>query len=65
MVALHEDAPVRFVGPVSAVLRWPEPGEHGVIQRVGEDAAHILWERSPLVVAWPNEWIEPCEPREP
>ncbi|HWC70272.1 MAG TPA: hypothetical protein VG993_03820 [Actinomycetota bacterium] len=56
---------MRFVGPVSAVLRWPEPGEHGVIQRVGEDAAHILWERSPLVVAWPNEWIEPCEPREP
>lgn len=61
MVELREDVPVRFVGPASDVLRWPMPGEHGVVQRVGQDATHIVWERSPLVLAWPNEWIEACE----
>jgi len=62
MVVLREDVPVRFIGPASDVLRWPMPGEQGVVQRVGQDATHIVWERSPLVLAWPNEWIEPCEP---
>jgi len=52
---------VRFVGPASDVLRWPMPGEHGVVQRVGQDATHVVWEHSPLVLAWPNEWIEACE----
>ena len=52
---------MRFVGPASDVLRWPMPGEQGVVQRVGQDATHIVWERSHLVLAWPNEWIEPCE----
>ncbi len=64
MVELRADVHVRFVGPVSDVLKWPMPGEQGVVQRVGKDATHIIWEHSPLVLAWPNEWIEPCDPDE-
>jgi hypothetical protein len=55
---------VRFVGPASDVLKWPMPGEQGVVQRVGKDATHVVWEHSPLVLAWPNEWIEPFDPDE-
>jgi hypothetical protein len=55
---MRPDDEVAFTGPPSDVLRWPAPGEHGVVQRVDRGVAHVLWERSPLVVAWPTEWIE-------
>ena len=47
-----------FVGPLGDALKWPVPGERGVIQRVGRDAVQVMWERSPLVMVWPAEWIE-------
>ncbi|MGZ8581924.1 MAG: hypothetical protein ACXWXN_00585 [Actinomycetota bacterium] len=46
------------------MLKSPVPGELGVIQRVGHGAVHVVWERSPLLIAWPHEWIERREPRE-
>lgn len=55
---MHPDDSVTFAGPESAVLKWPAPGERGVIQRIDRGVAHVVWERSPLIVAWPTEWIE-------
>ena len=49
---------VEFVGPSSPVLHWPTPGEQGAIHRFDESAVHVVWERSPLIVAWPAEWIK-------
>ena len=55
---MRPDDTVAFTGPPSAVQKWPAPGERGVIQRIDRDVAHVVWERSSLVVAWPAEWIE-------
>lgn len=49
---------VEFAGPSSPVLNWPAPGEHGVISRAEDNVLQVVWERSPLVVAWPAEWIK-------
>jgi hypothetical protein len=58
MVPMRPDDTVAFTGPSSAVQKWPAPGERGVIQRIDRGVAHVVWERSSLVVAWPTEWIE-------
>lgn len=64
MVAMRPHDHVAFVGPAGAVLKSPAPGERGVIQRIGPGAVHVVWERSPLLIAWPHEWIERREPQE-
>ncbi|HET6714982.1 MAG TPA: hypothetical protein VFI59_14915 [Actinomycetota bacterium] len=64
MVAMRPDDHVAFVGPSGAVLKSPAPGERGVIQRVDPEAVHVVWECSPLLIAWPHEWIERREPQE-
>jgi hypothetical protein len=52
---------VEFVGPPSAVLKWPAQGERGVVRHMCDGTVHVVWERSTLVVAWPAEWIAPSE----
>jgi hypothetical protein len=58
MAGLQQDDRVVFAGPPGDALNWPVPGERGVIQRAGRDAVQVMWERSPLVMVWPAEWIE-------
>lgn len=58
--ALRPHDLVEFVGPDGAVLQWPRSGERGTVESLGDGVAHVLWERSPLVVAWPLEWIKPA-----
>jgi hypothetical protein len=48
---------VEFVGPSGAVLQWPRGGERGAVDSLGDGVARVIWERSPLVVAWPQEWL--------
>jgi len=56
---------VEFVGPPGPVLKWPKPGERGVVDRLGHETVHVIWEHSPLVVAWPIEWVERREEQMP
>jgi hypothetical protein len=64
MVAMQPADHVAFIGPQGAVLKSPVPGERGVIQQVDDGAVHVVWDRSPLLIAWPCEWIERRDPRE-
>ena len=52
---------VMFVGPESLVLNWPAHGEQGAIYSVTDRTVYVLWERSPILVAWPPEWVRPCD----
>jgi len=56
--ALRPHDLVEFIGPCGPVLQWPGDGEHGVVESLGERVVHVVWERSPLLVAWPQEWIK-------
>jgi hypothetical protein len=51
---------VEFIGPSGPVLRWPGDGERGAVESLGDGVVRVVWERSPLVVAWPREWIKRC-----
>ena len=49
---------VEFIGPRGPVLQWPEDGERGAVESLGDGVVRVVWDRSPLVVAWPQEWIK-------
>ena len=53
---------VEFVGPDGPVLQWPGRGERGAVESVESDMVRVVWERSPLLVAWPLDWVQPREP---
>ena len=53
---------VEFVGPCAPVLQWPKSEERGLVESLGDGVARVVWERSPLVVAWPLEWLKLCQP---
>lgn len=58
MESLRPGALVVFVGPPAPVEDWPNPEESGAILTVTEDElAHVVWERSKNLVAWPPEWL--------
>ena len=52
---------VEFVGPPGPVLQWPGRGERGAVESVGTDMVRVVWERSPLFVAWPLDWVKRAE----
>lgn len=54
---------VEFVGPHGPVLQWPAQGERGAIESVGAGMVRVVWERSPLFVAWPLDWVKPSATR--
>jgi hypothetical protein len=56
---------VVFVGPDGPVRQWPGRGERGTVESAGEDMVRVVWERSPLFVAWPLEWVKPSEAQLP
>jgi len=49
---------VTFAGPPGSVLRWPEEGERGVVERVNRETVRVVWESSTLLATWPREWIK-------
>jgi hypothetical protein len=53
---------VEFVGPDGPVLQWPRRGERGSVESVESDMVRVVWERSPLLVAWPLDWVQRREP---
>ena len=55
-LSLHDV--VEFVGPDGPVLQWPKSRERGMVESLGDGVVHVVWERSPLVVAWPVEWLK-------
>jgi hypothetical protein len=57
---LRPHDPVEFIGPSGPVLQWPKAGERGAVESVGDGVVRVVWERSPLEVAWPKEWIKRC-----
>ena len=56
LVSPNDD--VEFVGPDGPVLQWPDQGERGAVESVGSDMVRVVWERSPLFVAWPLDWVK-------
>lgn len=52
------DDDVEFVGPEGPVLQWPDQGERGAVESVSADMVRVVWERSPLFVAWPLNWVK-------
>jgi len=58
METLRPGALVMFVGPPAPVVDWPSSDEQGTVLAVTEEqTAHVMWERSTTIVAWPPEWL--------
>lgn len=57
--ALSADDEVRYIGPSGPASHWPGTDELGVVSHVRNGTVIVVWERTPLIAAWPSEWICP------
>ena len=58
LVKLKREGDGQFTGPSVPVLQLPKRAERGTVKGLGDRVAWVEWERSPLLVGWPVDWLK-------